>query len=71
METRHQEQLAKLQKSRQLPCYSRRFSSSPPRSIASSSSGSGSSPPQQLGKLESLSSLLTELRSGSEDMNMF
>lgn len=69
METRHQEQLAKLQKLRQLPCYSRRFSASPPRSIASS--GSDSSPPQQLGKFESLSSLLTELRAGSEEMDMF
>jgi len=69
MEARHQEQLAKLQKLRQLPCYSRRFSASPPRSIASS--GSDGSPPQQVGKRDSLSSLLTELRAGSEEMDMF
>jgi len=69
METRHQQQLAKLQKIRQPPCYSRRFSASPPRSIASS--GSNSSPPQHVGKMDSLSSLLTELRAGSEEMDMF
>ena len=69
METRHQQQLAKLQKLRQPPCYSRRFSASPPRSIASS--GSNSSPPQHVGKMDSLSSLLTELRAGSEEMDMF
>jgi len=84
MQDLHQQQLTRLQEEgrvRHQPCYSRRFSASPPGSLGSASSSG--SPPQHSGLMEkfeaagnkmtqdSLGSLLEDLRAGSEAMDMF
>ena len=84
MQDLHQQQLTRPQEEgrvRHQPCYSRRFSASPPGSLGSASSSG--SPPQHSSLMEkfeaagnkmtqdSLGSLLEDLRAGSEAMDMF